>query len=143
MRFQRSCLMAVGAMFFLFSMGLMTSPARARGVVRIERPPTIVISTAPALVVVPGTNVYVAPEVSGDIVFYQGFWWRLYGGHWFRSNHYSGSWVYVSHSRVPHVLYGFHSGFRHSYSKSPRLHNRDVMHNWRKWERDRHWDRRH
>jgi hypothetical protein len=60
--------------------------ARVNINVGIALPPPIVVQTPPAVVVLPGApGVYVAPDVSVDLFFWNGWWWRPWGGHWYRS----------------------------------------------------------
>jgi hypothetical protein len=58
-------------------------------------PPPIVVETPPAMVALPGaTGVYVAPDLSVDLFFWNGWWWRPWGGHWYRSRYYDHGWGY-------------------------------------------------
>jgi hypothetical protein len=61
----------------------------------IALPPPIVVATPPAMVVLPyAPNVYVAPGVSVDLFFWNGWWWRPWGGYWYRSHYYDHGWGY-------------------------------------------------
>jgi hypothetical protein len=62
--------------------------------VGISLPPPIVFASPPELVVLPETYVYVVPDAEVDIFFYNGWWWRPWEGHWYRSRHYGSGWVY-------------------------------------------------
>jgi len=42
--------------------------------------PAYTFAAPPPVAVIPGTNVYVAPEANIDIVFYHGYWYRPYEG---------------------------------------------------------------
>jgi hypothetical protein len=78
-------------------------PAMARVNVNIgiALPPPIVVQTPPAMVLLPSApGVYVAPDVSVDLFFWNGWWWRPWGGHWYRSRYYDRGWVYYR-SGVP------------------------------------------
>ncbi len=112
-------------------------------VVGIPLPPPVIIPSPPELVVVPRTNVYVAPDVEEDMVFYQGFWWRPYEGRWYRSRSYNGPWGHIVHERVPGAIIGLPPDFRYSYRDQRRIHHREVERNWNRWERERHWEREH
>ena len=133
MEFKQCCFVAVGAII-LATNGFVNEGYAYRGgpvvgigipVPIMPMPPTIVISGPPELVVVPGTDVYVAPDVEGDMVFYQGYWWRLFDGRWYRSRSYDGGWMYMERG-VPRAIYGFRPGFRHHYSGHQRLHYDEV-----------------
>jgi len=158
MDFKRSCVVAVGAILLatagITNLGFafprppgpvvpIPIPPPPGVVVEIPLPPPIAIPGPPEMVVVPGTNVYVAPDVEGDIVFHQGFWWRLYDGRWYRSRSYSGPWNHIAHARVPRVIFGLPPGFRHSYRENQRLHHEEVKRNWQRWEHEHHWEGHH
>ena len=145
MKLQRSCGVMVGV--FLLASGFVDQGYAYPGAygpgiaISVPLPPPIVFSAPPELVVVPGTNVYVAPDIEGDVLFHQGLWWRLYDGHWYRSRSYGGPWRYIVRERVPPVIFGFSPGFRHAYRGSHRLHHGEVERNWRGWEQGRHGER--
>ena len=145
MEFKRSCLVAAGAMLLattgFVSNGHARGPEIGIGInIGIPVPvlPTIVVSGPPELVVVPGTNIYVAPDIDGDILFYEGFWWRLYDGRWYRSPYYDRGWVYMDRGRVPRSFYGYHPGFRHEYRGYQRVHYNDVHRNWNNRHQEGH-----
>lgn len=148
MRFQKSCGVVVSA-FLLATAGLAglgfahPRPGGPEFVVRVGAPPPLVIPAPPSLVVVPGTSIYVAPDVAGDMLFYQGYWWWLNDGRWYRSYSYNGPWRHIVHERVPRSFYGFHPGFRHTYRPYHHLHHDEVMGHWRQWEHERHGGRHH
>lgn len=56
--------------------------AQARVDIRISfsLPPLIPFLAPPPLVVLPETEVYVAPDCDQDLFFYGGWWWRPWGG---------------------------------------------------------------
>jgi len=61
----------------------------------IALPPPIVIETPPPMVALPGaTGVYVAPDVSADLFFWNGWWWRPWEGRWYHSRYYDHGWAY-------------------------------------------------
>lgn len=125
-------------------------PTMARTFVNISigLPPPIVYAAPPELVVLPGTYVYVAPDVTEEIFFYRGWWWRPWGGHWYRSRSYSSGWAYYRH--VPSFYRGIPSGWRNDYREHrwhghawdyQRIPHQQLHQNWRSWERSRHWER--
>lgn len=151
MEFKKGCLVAVGAVILattgLVNEGHARGPNIGIGIgigIPVPVMPTIVISGPPELVVVPGTDIYVAPDVEGDILFYQGFWWRLFDGRWYRSPYYDRGWVYMDRGRVPRSFYGYHPGFRHEYRGYQRVHYDDVHRHWNDRRHDGYsGDRRH
>ena len=81
--------------------------------VGIPLPPPTEVSVAPETILLPGTGVYVAPEIGVDLFFFEGWWWRPWNGHWYRSQNYRSGWGYYEgvpsfYSRVP-------SGWREDY----------------------------
>jgi GNAT superfamily N-acetyltransferase len=72
-------------------------------VVALHGPPAVVIGPKPRLVVIPDTELYYAPDVRDDVFFYDGLWYRWYGGVWYRAKVHSGPWVTIS--VVPTVFY--------------------------------------
>jgi len=126
------------------------SPTMARAFINVSigLPPPIVFAAPPELVVLPGSNVYVAPDLAEDIFFYSGWWWRPWGGHWYRSRSYDSGWAY--YRNVPSFYRGIPSSWRNDY-RDHRWHGRQWDHqrishqqlhqNWRSWEQNRHWER--
>jgi len=105
--------------------------------------PAIRFAAPPDLVVIPGTYVYMVPDIDADVLFYQNYWWRPYEGHWYRSRDYDGQWIYVEPGSIPNGLRSlprdYHQRLSPGYERIP---HRDVERNWEKWEKERHWDRR-
>lgn len=121
---------------------LLSLPAFAAISVKVSIPlPRLVITAPPALVVIPGTYVYFAPDVGADLVFYQGYWYRPYEGHWFRSMEYNGHWEPIHVNMVPAPLVSLPPNWRAAPAGYERMPYRHVKQNWNSWERDRHWDR--
>jgi len=74
-------------------------------------PPAIVFQAPPVVIVMPDTdNVYVVPDISDDLFFWNGFWWRLHDGLWYRSQYYDRGWGY--YNNVPSFYYDIDSGWR-------------------------------
>lgn len=83
--------------------------------VGIALPPPIVVETPPAVVALPGASgVYVAPDVGEDLFFWNGWWWRPWGGHWYRSRYYDRGWGYYRNG-VPRFYGRVHPGWRGYY----------------------------
>ncbi|HVN97332.1 MAG TPA: glycine zipper family protein [Syntrophorhabdaceae bacterium] len=104
-------------------------------------PPAYVIETPPTVVPIPGSYVYYVPDIGVDIFFYHGYWYRPYGGHWYRGAGYNGPWVYVGARAVPPPIIGIPPDYRRvmppGYRPVPYI---ELQGNWRRWERERHWD---
>ncbi len=103
--------------------------------------PSFVISAPPALVVIPETYVYMVPDISVEILFYHGFWYRPYGGVWYRATSYNGPWVVLSPYRVPQALLTLPPDHRWVPPGYRRIPYADLRGNWSRWERERYWDR--
>ncbi|MHB8772647.1 MAG: hypothetical protein ACYC7J_16760 [Syntrophales bacterium] len=113
-----------------------------------EDPPAIEYSTEPDLVVLPGTDVYAAPGVAVDIYFQSGWWWRPWGGYWYRSRYYDRGWAYYHGRPVWYVK--IPPDWRHNYRNhtwgghawNPRLiPHRGIDRHWRdgRWRHDHGW----
>jgi hypothetical protein len=103
--------------------------------------PALEIDAPPAVVVIPGTNAYYVPDVDADIIFYQNYWYRPYGGRWYRARGYNGPWGFVSANRVPAPLLHLPPGYRHMPPGHERIPYGQLKKNWRNWEREKYWDR--
>ena len=62
--------------------------------VSIGLPPPIVFAAPPEVIVIPETYVYVVPDIDVDLFFWNGWWWRLWEGRWYRSHYYDRGWGY-------------------------------------------------
>lgn len=103
--------------------------------------PPLVIPAPPPVFLIPGTYIYFAPDVDADLFFYSGFWYRPYGGRWYRSTRYGGPWGVVALNRVPRVLINLPPGYRNVPPGHQRIPYGQLKKNWRTWERHRHWDK--
>ena len=70
-------------------------------------PPPIPFSVSPNVIVLPGTDVYAIPYLEAEIYFQGGWWWRPWGGYWYRSQYYDHGWAYYHDSpawygTIPH-----------------------------------------
>lgn len=129
----------VSAVLFLLVLSL-TAFAGVSVDVRVSLP-RIELRVPPVLVVVPGTYVYAAPEVEADIVFYQGFWWRPYGGSWYRSHEYNGAWTAMPSHSVPVPVRNLPPNWKQVPPGHERLPYGQVKQNWPVWEREKRWER--
>jgi hypothetical protein len=124
----------------------LTMPLNAQAGINVDiginlAPPAYVIHKPPPVAVIPGSYVYFVPGVRLDILFYHGYWYRPYEGRWYRGRSYNGPWHQVVTRRIPSAVLHIPPDYRrsrHSYRSVP--YGR-MEKNWRKWERDRYWDR--
>jgi hypothetical protein len=91
---------------------------------------------------VPGTYVYFGADVNEDLLFYHGYWYRPYGGRWYRAGSYNGPWGFVSIERVPRVIINLPPGYRSVAPGHQRIPYGQLKKNWRTWEQEKHWDKR-
>jgi hypothetical protein len=116
--------------------------------VNISLPP-IVFAAPPELIVIPDTYVYVAPDIDEDLFFWNGWWWRLWEGRWYRSQYYNQDWVY--YDDIPSFYfdvdpdwrgyYRGHNWYGHRWDYQ-RIPNQQLQQNWKSWQNDRHWEKR-
>lgn len=118
--------------------------------VTVPLPPPIPFVAPPNVVVLPGTDIYAAPDIDEDIFFRQGWWWRNWEGRWYRSKFHDRGWAHYRgvptwHRNVPR-------DWRHQYRanvwgghpwRPPRIHHDRLNRHWRDghWRRDHGWDR--
>jgi hypothetical protein len=127
---------------FLVSVPLLSAAADVNVNIGVGLPP-LVFAAPPDVVVVPSgeSYVYMVPDTPG-VYFYGGYWYRSYGDRWYRSDAYNGRWAYVRSSRIPRFIRDVPPDY---YRRLPRgyqrIHYGDLHRDWRKWDRDRHWNR--
>ena len=109
--------------------------------VHIGPPPPYRIAGPPAVIVIPGTYVYMVPDIGEDLLFYGGIWYRPYQGRWFNARSYNGPWGYVHDPRVPRALLELPPDYRQVPPGWRRIPYGDLRRNWAGWQRDRYWDR--
>ena len=117
--------------------------------VNISLPPPIVFQEPPEVIVIPDTNdVYVVPYIDADLFFWNGWWWRLWEGRWYRSHYYDRGWGY--YDNVPSFYFDVDPGWRGYYRdhnwyghrwNHERIPYRQLQRNWKSWHNDRHWER--
>ncbi len=78
------CMMVVGG------------PVAPRPRHRAAGPRAAVVVAAPRLVLIAGTSVSYAADVSGDVFFYGGGYYKVSGGVWFKTPRWGGPWVKIS-----------------------------------------------
>jgi hypothetical protein len=132
--------------FGIFLLVLMGVPVESTAAVNISvgisipPPPLFRFHAPPPVFVIPGTYIYAVPDISVDILFYHGYWYRPHGTHWFRSRSYNGPWAYLDTYNVPRPLFDL----PHEYYRIPPGHRKipygHFKNNWGKWERERYWE---
>jgi len=115
----------------------------------ISLPPPIVFTAPPDVIVMPDTNdVYVVPDIDVDFFFWNGWWWRLWEGRWYRSHYYDRGWGY--YNNVPSFYFDVDPGWRGYYRDHnwyghrwnyERIPNVRLQQNWNSWHNNRHWER--
>jgi hypothetical protein len=116
--------------------------------VSIPLPPPIVFAAPPELIVIPETYAYVAPDIDVDLFFWNGWWWRLWEGRWYRSHYYNRGWGY--YNNVPSFYFDVDPGWRGYYRDHrwgghqwnyQRIPHQQLQRNWSSWEKSRHWEK--
>lgn len=138
----RAVLIFFGAVLLVFSI----NPENALSEVDVHigigvQLPALVLSAPPAVVVVPGTYVYYAPDVEAELVFYHGYWYRPYSGVWYRATYYNGPWVHIAIGSVPGVLRSLPPDYRRVPPGHQRIPYGQLKKNWKAWENQKHWDK--
>jgi hypothetical protein len=117
--------------------------------VRVGTPlPHIVLAGPPDVIVIPGTYVYVVPDLDADLYFYSGWWWYLWEGSWYRSRYYDSGWIrYRSvpsfYRTIPRDWRRYYSGrnwegYSWNYQRIP---ERELRSNWKSWSSRRYWEK--
>ncbi len=131
------CLLVIGALLLVLT-GAATQSEAGVGV----PPPPFMFAAPPVVIVIPGTYVYMVPDIDVDFLFFQGYWWRPYEGRWYRSRDYKGGWRYIEPRSIPRGLRALPQDYRHRITPGhERIPHGDVQRNWKKWEKEKHWDR--
>ncbi len=115
--------------------------------INIPLPPPVEFSGPPDVIAMPETSgVYVVPDIDVDLYFWNGFWWRLWEGRWYRSAYYDRDWIY--YDAVPRFYFNIdshwrtyyhnHSWYGHNWNYD-RIPYQRLQQNWKSWERNRSW----
>ena len=140
-KMRKSCLLGIAALLLVLAGSAIQSEAGVHVNIGVNLP-AYRFAAPPEVVVIPGTYVYMVPDIDVDVLFFQGYWWRPYEGHWYRSRDYRGSWRHVEPGRIPHGLRELPRDYRHHLSPGyERIPHGDVQKNWKKWEKEKYWDR--
>ncbi len=95
-----------GAFLSVWLSGPAKSEAGANVNIGIQLP-ALAITAAPAMVVIPGSSAYVAPDVEVGLFFSNGYWYRPYQGGWYVSAEFNGPWGRVAIGSVPPAIIGY------------------------------------
>jgi hypothetical protein len=125
------------------------TPARAQVDIHvgIQLPPPLVFAVPPQVVILPETYVYVVPDIEEDVFFVDGWWWRPWQGHWYRSHYYDRGWSY--YSRVPSFYREVPQEWRHEYRDHQwrgrpwnyeHMPHEQVEQHWHTWKKDKYWE---
>lgn len=101
-------------------------------------PPPIVIAEPPALVQVPGLQVFFVPSLEVDVFFHDGYWWSPRGSAWYRSRDFNGPWGIVNSRHVPAAVVRVPHDYRGRYEKEEHI----PYGHWKK-QRSNHGDKKH
>jgi hypothetical protein len=142
MKKSKTVLLAAGVLFLLASFFPSASSAGVHVSVGINLP-AFRFAAPPALVVIPGTYAYFVPDAGVDIFFYHDYWYRPYEGRWYRARNYNGPWAHVAPGGVPSAFLHLPPDYRRVPAGGERVPYHEFRKNWKKWERERYWDRRH
>ncbi len=99
--------------------------------INIGLPSTIMISTEPEIVLIPGTNTYIIPDIDVDIIFHNGSWYRPHKGYWYRANSYNGPWINLVRARIPVALLELPPDYRHILPGHARIPYGQLKKTWR------------
>ncbi len=91
-KMRKSCLLVIGALLLVLTGSATQSEAGVNVNIGVNLP-AIRFAAPPDVVVIPGTYVYMVPDIDVDVLFFQGYWWRPYEGLWYRSRDYKGRCV--------------------------------------------------
>jgi hypothetical protein len=84
-------------------------------------PPPIVVAEPPALVMIPGQQVFFVPQLDFDVFFHAGYWWSPRGNDWYRSRAYNGPWGVVERRHVPAPVFQVPHDYRGRYEKEKHI----------------------
>jgi hypothetical protein len=101
-------------LFALVIVAPVATIARVDVNIHVSLPPPIAFAAPPDVVALPDTNdVYAVPEINADLFFWNGWWWRLWEGRWYRSHYYNRAWHY--YKKVPSFYFDVDPGWRGYY----------------------------
>ncbi|MBI2412843.1 MAG: hypothetical protein HYV24_06510 [Deltaproteobacteria bacterium] len=129
--------LAVMTLFFASS----TAKSEININIGIKVPPVIAVKAPPAVVVIPGTYIYFAPDVDDDAFFYRGYWWRTHKGRWYRAAELGDPWIAIGIGKVPRVLLKLPPDYRKVPPGHEKIPYGQLKKHWQVWEKERKWER--
>ena len=114
-------------------------PGGPQASVNVPPPPEYTFPSPPEVAVIPGTYVYVVPDINTEILFYHGYWYRPFAGRWYWARAYNGPWLYLAPARVPRVILELPPGYRRLPPGYHRISYGLLHRDWERWERERYW----
>ncbi|MDQ7837501.1 MAG: hypothetical protein RDU59_03290 [Thermodesulfobacteriota bacterium] len=97
--------------------------------------PSVVISSPPAVVMIPGSPVYFDPDIEVDIFFHRGYWYRPYRERWYRATHYNGPWRHIARRAVPTAIVHVPPSYRHIPPGHERIPYGQLKKHWKEHEK--------
>lgn len=102
----------------------------------------VMVVEPPEVVVIPGTYIYIAPDLDEDVFFYRGHWWKSHGRKWYRADDFGGPWMVISIGNLPRGLRELPPHYRDLPPGLERMPPGHVKKHWKEWEQERHWEKR-
>ena len=102
------------AVFFVFSV---TAYAEININIGVSIPGvTVTEQSEPSVIILPDTpDVYAVPDADVDIYFWNGFWWKITNGKWYKSQKYNSNWVIIG--GAPSFYHSVNPHWRKNYSR--------------------------
>jgi len=130
-----------------------TVPAVARVDINVgiglPLPPPIAFPAPPDVIAVPdASDVYAVPDVDADLYFWNGWWWRLWDGRWYRSHSFDQGWVY--YNDVPAFYFNVDPDWRRYYRERnwqghpwnyQRIPYQEFSKKWKSWQKSKYWEK--
>lgn len=101
----------------------------------------VAVVEAPVVVVIPGTYVYIAPDLDDDVFFYRGRWWKWHRSKWHRADDFGGPWIVISIGNTPRALRHLPPHYRDLPPGLERIPPGHVKQHWKRWEDEHHWEK--
>ena len=97
---------------------------------------TLTFRSQPRVVLVPSTRVYYVRDYDYDLYRYEGYWYYVDDGYWFRASSWRGPFVQIRLRSVPRLVVSVPKAYRRhwkhvSYSNAGYYRSRDRDHGWR------------
>jgi hypothetical protein len=123
----------------LAAAAVLAVPGLARAEVSVNiniGPPPIVVAEPPAVVAIPQTRVWFAPDPHVEVFFYGGYWWSPRGPQWYRSRAYNGPWAVIDTYRVPKAVIYVPRDYRARYGHEQHVPYGQWKKEHEKWDKE-------